>query len=232
MVRGLSRILCITALCTLLGAVPALAKDGVEIEELDAECRALQLEVQGAVGNEDPAIYRNHGAYVSTVAHLVGPEVEQGNISEECASCIISQFARRIPVEEQTPCGPDAPPAPECEGASCGNFLPCNEPNSCESPVCVTTSEGGGACLEGTTPCAGLSACPGGVGDCPPGYVCAVQTCCGGPVCVPPSAFCETDQGKPTPPALDNGPTLASTVPGITAERALWSTIKSLYQED
>jgi hypothetical protein len=67
-------------------------------------CRDLQLMVQTEVGNEDPAVYRNHGKYVSTVAKLVDPYLESGEIDSVCASCIVSQFARRIPVEEQELC--------------------------------------------------------------------------------------------------------------------------------
>jgi hypothetical protein len=60
--------------------------------------------VQNTVGNEDPAVYRNHGKYVSTVAKMVDPYLESGEIDSVCASCIVSQFARRIPVEEQELC--------------------------------------------------------------------------------------------------------------------------------
>ena len=67
-------------------------------------CRELQVMVQTTVGNEDPAIYRNHGKYVSTVAKMVDPYLESGEIDSVCASCIVNQFARSIPVEEQEPC--------------------------------------------------------------------------------------------------------------------------------
>jgi YbbR domain-containing protein len=67
-------------------------------------CRELQVMVQGTVGNEDPAVYKNHGAYVSTVANLVDPYLESAQIDSVCASCIVNQFARRIPIEEQVPC--------------------------------------------------------------------------------------------------------------------------------
>lgn len=67
-------------------------------------CRELQVMVQETVGNEDPAVYRNHGKYVSTVAKFVDPYLESGAIDSVCASCIVSQFARRIPIEDQEPC--------------------------------------------------------------------------------------------------------------------------------
>lgn len=70
------------------------------------ECARLQKAVQDAVGDEDPDIYRNHGIYVSAAAKLVDPHLVAGEITEECASCIVNQFARFIPIAEQEPCGP------------------------------------------------------------------------------------------------------------------------------
>jgi len=70
------------------------------------ECRLLQLAVQGAVGDEDPVVYRNHGAWLSAVSNIVRPEKDSGAITPECASCIVHQFARRVPIAGQTPCGP------------------------------------------------------------------------------------------------------------------------------
>jgi hypothetical protein len=63
--------------------------------------------VQQTVGDEDPDVYRNHGAYVAAVAAIVDPELQAGNIDAECASCITSQFARGVPIADQVPCGPD-----------------------------------------------------------------------------------------------------------------------------
>jgi len=74
----------------------------------DPNCRALQLRVQETVGDEDPDVYRNHGAYVSAVAALVDAQLQAGTIDSACASCITSQFARRVPIADQVPCGPDA----------------------------------------------------------------------------------------------------------------------------
>jgi len=74
-------------------------------------------------------------------------------------------------------------PHPECEGASCENFIPCSSQNP--DCVCVSTDQGG-FCVPGSTPCAGLPLCPGGSSDeCPPDNVCASDTCCGQPVCIP-----------------------------------------------
>ncbi|UCB51933.1 MAG: hypothetical protein JSV10_08070 [Candidatus Zixiibacteriota bacterium] len=81
--------------CAVIAQVPAQAP---------ITCGELQLIVQTTVGNEDPAVYRNHGKYVSAVANIVDPYLESGEIDSVCASCIVNQFARSIPVEEQEPC--------------------------------------------------------------------------------------------------------------------------------
>jgi len=86
-------VLCLC--CAIISQVPA--QDPIT-------CRELQIMVQETVGNEDPAVYRNHGKYVSTVAKLVDPYLESEAIDSVCASCIVSQFARRIPIEDQEPC--------------------------------------------------------------------------------------------------------------------------------
>jgi|GEM_PF-1170066 len=67
-------------------------------------CQTVQSEAQALVGNEPDGDWKNHGQYVSTVARLVDQYVESGEIDSVCASCIVSQFARRIPVEDQEPC--------------------------------------------------------------------------------------------------------------------------------
>lgn len=154
------------------------------------ECRTVQLEAQAAVDAGQP--YKNHGKMVSTAAKLVSPYVEDMTITEECSSCIVNQFARRITIEDQEACGPDVPVNPECEPATCATFIPCNEGGNCDSlGVCASVYEGGGTCVYGPTPCAGLTRCPDGtVEDCAVGEVCVVETCCVDNVCVPPDAFC------------------------------------------
>jgi hypothetical protein len=203
--RILLSVLLAAFLCT--GFVPQAMAAG-----LDEACRAAQLSVQSQVG--DVTSYANHGMLMKAVAHAANVFLDSGEIDDECHSCIVSQYARRVAVADQTPCGPDAPsaPNPECSGADCSTFLPCNIPNSCSSPVCVTTADGLGACIEGDTGCSGLSLCPGGTGDCPAGYICAVNTCCGDPVCIPPSAFCEAGAAAPFSAAqpVTTGPTISN----------------------
>jgi hypothetical protein len=70
-------------------------------------------------------------------------------------------------------------PNPECRGATCGNFIPCATNPDC---VCTTTAEGGGVCIPGSTPCAGLADCAADL-SCTRGSFCIVDTCCIVPKC-------------------------------------------------
>ena len=87
----------------------------IECDEGVMGCRQVQLEAQQAVvdliasgGHIHPKTGKIiHGRIVSTAAKVVSPYVlETEEITAECASCIMNQFARRIPIEEQEPCGP------------------------------------------------------------------------------------------------------------------------------
>ena len=49
----------------------------------------------------DESTFKNHGAYVSTAAKTLNSIAE---VSEECHSCIINQFARSVPQDEMVPC--------------------------------------------------------------------------------------------------------------------------------
>ena len=87
-------ITCIMIACLCCAMIPqALTQDPITCEEL-----------QALVGNEADGDWKNHGQYVSTVAKFVDPYLESGEIDSVCAGCIVSQFARRIPIEEQEPC--------------------------------------------------------------------------------------------------------------------------------
>lgn len=108
-------------------------------------------------------------------------------------------------------------PDPECAGQTCSTFTVCNAGGSCgTSGVCVSLAGGGGLCLDGTTPCGSLTTCDGGVGDCNIGDVCAVNSCCVRPVCVPSTRFCsEPSDGFTSSEALES--TVPSTEPTIAA---------------
>jgi hypothetical protein len=89
-------------------------------------------------------------------------------------------------------CSPDCTcrgPNPECQSATCDNFLPCDPAASCAFPVCGTTAEGGGLCVDGDTQCDLLLDCTTS-SDCPMGSLCVVESCCLRSVCVPDRAYC------------------------------------------
>src|SRR2546425_252827 len=69
---------------------------------------------------------------------------------------------------------------PECERATCDNFLPCSSAN----PDCVcVSSDQGGFCVPGSTPCPDITCNTSA--DCASGSFCATGTCCGVGVCLP-----------------------------------------------
>jgi len=73
-------------------------------------------------------------------------------------------------------------PSPQCVGLTCDTFTQCSAANS--DCVCGTIVEGGGLCVPGSTPCAGLADCNNS-GDCPADQLCATASCCQRNVCVP-----------------------------------------------
>jgi hypothetical protein len=142
-----------------------------------AQCREVQLAAQAAVASGGP--YANHGALVRTAAKVVSQAEEAGTITEACSSCIMNQFARSIPIEQQTPCG--VIPGfcvPLCSGTGCtagatGCLVPCEGAPDCD---CVSTTEGTAACVVPICtgiPCSSSGECSGGV--------CFTQGCCGSP---------------------------------------------------
>ena len=64
-----------------------------------------------------------------------------------------------------------------CAGSSCGSLPSCSA--TLPDCLCFSTPEGTGACIPGSTPCAGLSRCTSSA-QCPPGFGCAATSCCGG----------------------------------------------------
>lgn len=79
------------------------------------QCGGVQRSVQMIIGDEDPNVYKNHGAYVSAVTAIVNQASQSGLISGQCSGCIINQFARRVPIANQTSCGPVTPPSQSCQ---------------------------------------------------------------------------------------------------------------------
>ena len=91
---------------------------------------------------------------------------------------------------------------PECEEASCGSFVPCEEQaGSCtfaDPGYCFAISNdgltvSGGICARSTS-FAPLQNCYDGV--CPPDSVCSINTCCGVPICYPSIYFCSSNSGR------------------------------------
>ena len=125
---------------------------------------------------------------------------------EQCesdADCAVGFFCNDcICTEEQ---------APECNGATCLTFISCNPTSGCTDPVCATT-DAGGVCLEGATACSGLAPCTTSADCTGAGDKCAIDTCCGGGVCVPTSIRCEAAPTAvvPTAPVKTKGRTIAA----------------------
>jgi hypothetical protein len=94
-------------------------------------------------------------------------------------------------------------PFPGCTAATCETFIPCSTANS--DCVCGSIAEGGGFCVPGSTPCAGLPACTTSA-DCSPGSICLVDTCCGAGVCISAALECAATSSAPATKA--SGPTI------------------------
>ena len=81
------------------------------------ECREVQLQIQNTVEMEDH--YKNHGQLVKTVVHALKSAKKAKLITGKCASCIFTQFALRIPTDEQKACGPDIESSDTIETVAC-----------------------------------------------------------------------------------------------------------------
>ncbi len=111
------------------------------------ECREVQLQIQDTVEMEGP--YKNHGQFLKTVVHLVKSAKKEKLITGKCASCIFTQFAIRIPVEEQKSCGPDIESSDTIETVAC--FLMNDDcvdmtPKDCEAERGSTPMPSGSNC--------------------------------------------------------------------------------------
>ena len=84
-----------------LAAQHAFANEAGDVGS--AECLMVQNDVQQTVISGAP--YKNHGQMVKAAAHATGKAKASGDITGQCASCITRQFAKRLPIDEQAPCG-------------------------------------------------------------------------------------------------------------------------------
>ncbi len=83
--------------------VPASAQETGDVGS--PVCGEIQQDAQTAVSTGGP--YKNHGQLMKTVTRVVSPAEESGQITEECSSCIVNQFARNVPINTQKTCGSD-----------------------------------------------------------------------------------------------------------------------------
>jgi len=94
----------------------------------------------------------------------------------------------------------------------CPGPTSCNDPPACPAATCGPQEE----CFcfmtfEGDRDChldfsCSNPECPGGSGDCPTGWSCYVETCCGVPVCAPDEDLCQNG-AAPRPVSVLSGPT-------------------------
>ena len=69
---------------------------------IEISCQDIQKEAQDAVLARKP--YKNKGQMVSLASHVVEYYEEQGLITEKCAGCIMRQFAKDVPIDQQIEC--------------------------------------------------------------------------------------------------------------------------------
>jgi hypothetical protein len=81
-----------------------------------SSCGAVQKSIQLAF--PDPTKYRNHGQYVSNVAGSVSVAQDVSLITESCSGCIVSQFGRGVPTDQQQSCGSIVQPSNSCSSTS------------------------------------------------------------------------------------------------------------------
>jgi hypothetical protein len=75
-------------------------------------------------------------------------------------------------------------PELDCIGAQCPDNRRCSSVNPLEDCICVSTADGLGLCIPGVSACVDFVECGPG-NKCPTGSICALDTCCGVPVCIP-----------------------------------------------
>ena len=95
----------------------------------------------------------------------------------------------------------------ECVGGTCKGGFPSCGGVGVGGCFCITQPDGSGACASNIF-CDDATPCP--EGTCPPGFVCAIETCCVDPVCVP---VCGSALLAPPPPGT-------RTAFGIAGDRA------------
>ncbi len=133
-------VLLIMVVFLVITVIPASAKKKKGGDVGSTQCREAQLSIQDAIANAGP--FKNHGQMVKAVTQLANDSKKNGDITGECGACIINQFAQRIPVGEQKPCGTDPVKAACC--------LP---DGSCEQLTAETCADAGGETHESGVSC-------------------------------------------------------------------------------
>jgi hypothetical protein len=78
-------------------------------------CGAVQNTIQLALGDEDPARYKDHHEYVRAVERFAHRSVEGELITKECSDCIVGQFRASVSIASQYPCGSFIAPSETCD---------------------------------------------------------------------------------------------------------------------
>ena len=81
-----------------------------------SSCRAVQKSIQIAFA--DRSGDSNHGQYISAIARSASVAQNANIITDACSSCIVDQFARKIPIVQQQTCGVLVPPTQSCQATS------------------------------------------------------------------------------------------------------------------
>lgn len=66
-----------------------------------AACSCAEVQRGVIAVMPEPTEYKNHGQYVSAATHTLA---SIATVSAECQSCIINQFARKVPQSEMVVC--------------------------------------------------------------------------------------------------------------------------------
>jgi len=95
----MKQILCLLSITMFL----LVSSQAWSLDVGSIECGMAQKAAQDAVASGGP--YKTFGQLVKTAFQAATPYFHEGDITVECHCCIVSQFAKNIPIAEQKPCG-------------------------------------------------------------------------------------------------------------------------------
>jgi len=184
-----------------LGAIRTVLGDRIKCSggPPNADCAHWCADV---FGPDTPAA----GRCTSDAAHNRGICCECGIVAPADICCVRNEFGYCVEGTIVDGCG--CPEGQTCQNGVCGCSNPgvCGTYQTCEQApcVCATTSEDGGACVDGSAICANLTDCTTSA-DCATGTICVVNSCCGRNVCAP---LCGTDAAQRA--RIGSGPSIAN----------------------